>query len=52
MPFGKNKKLSMPKPKKRKVEAREEAAQLEEETGETGADEQGFGSNVRTESLS
>ena len=36
MPFGKNKKLSMPKAKKKKVPAREEVVEAPNETGITG----------------
>ena len=39
MPFGKNKKLTMPRAQKTKVPAREDAWEIENETGITGAEE-------------
>ena len=39
MPFGKNKKLTMPGAQKTKVPAREDAWEIENETGITGAEE-------------
>ena len=39
MPFGKNKKLTMPRAQKTKVPAREDAWEDENETGFTGAEE-------------
>ena len=39
MPFGKNKKLTMPRAQKTKVPAREDAWENENETGFTGAEE-------------
>jgi hypothetical protein len=41
MPFGNNKKLTMPRAQKTKVPAREDAWDLENETGVTGAEELG-----------
>ena len=39
MPFGKNKKLTMPRAQKTKVPACEDAWEIENETGITGAEE-------------